>query len=292
MTRPAHRISRPSAAFCIAAASCLATPAASLDGVGRFETTYSVTYSGIELGNFTAATQFNGNRYSIRGNGQFAILEGLLFNWKGTTTTAGSIGDDGAPVPSDFVFDYKSGRKGERLRVNYAGAEVTGVEIVPAWTAEPDIVPVRKAQLVRSLDPLSAVFLLGRTKNGKSDASLCQRTIPVFDGRMRYDLILSHRKTVQVKNEGAARYTGPVVVCRVKYVPISGHKPDHANTVHLAKSPDIEVWLVPLPNASLHVPYAIHMPTLGGGFASVTAIKFSASPGPRRSALDASREAR
>lgn len=290
MTSPAQCAFRPLAALAIAA--CLATPALSLDGIDRFETTYRVTWSGIELGNFTAATQFNGNRYSIRGNGQFALLEGLLFNWKGTTTTAGSIGEDGGPVPSDFVFDYKSGRKGERLRIDYDGADVTGVEIVPAWTPDADVVPVRKAQLARSLDPLSAVFLLGRTKGGKSEASLCQRTIPVFDGRMRYDLVLSHRKTVQVKNEGTARYTGPVVVCRVKYVPISGHKRDDAGTVHLAKSPDIEVWLVPLPNASLHVPYAIHMPTLGGGYASVTATKFSASPGPRRSAFEASRNAR
>jgi hypothetical protein len=279
------------AALAVALTMAAAPGGRAMDGLKTFETTYAVTYSGIDLGRFVAKGRFDGASYSLEGSGQFRVLEGLLFNWTGATASSGAI-DAGGPRPASFIFNQKTGGKSERLRVRYRGQAVTEVDISPEWRPEPGIVPVRKSQLTGSLDPMSAIFLLGRASPGASGAALCQRRIPVFDGRQRFDLVLSHRKTVQVKNEGAARYTGPVVVCQVKYVPISGHFRDHAGTTHLAKSPDIEVWLVPLPRASHYVPYAIHLPTLGGGFASATAISFRASSDPRRAAMDATMEPR
>ena len=47
----------------------------------------------------------------------------------------------------------------------------------------------------------------------------CQRTLPVFDGRLRYDLALAYKRMDKVKAEKG--YAGPVLVCSVDFSPIA-----------------------------------------------------------------------
>ena len=60
----------------------------------------------------------------------------------------------------------------------------------------------------------------------------------------------------------------------MKFVPISGHKPDNAVVQYLSQTDKIEAWLVRLPQTTLYVPYWIGVPTpLGRGGATLTEIK-------------------
>jgi hypothetical protein len=91
--------------------------------------------------------------------------------------------------------------------------------------------------------------------------SSCNRTIPVYDGFTRFDVVLNYSGTKQVKAVG---YTGPVIVCAARYVPISGHRPNRRVTEFMAENKDMEVWLAPLSTARVLVPYKISVATLVG----------------------------
>jgi hypothetical protein len=48
----------------------------------------------------------------------------------------------------------------------------------------------------------------------------CQRTLSIFDGRMRYDLRLAFKRIETVKSQD--RYQGPAVVCAFISRPLPG----------------------------------------------------------------------
>jgi hypothetical protein len=106
------------------------------------------------------------------------------------------------------------------------------------------------------LDPLSAIMLVSNYSNPDP----CDRRLPVFDGKERFDLELSYKGEVKVNEQ---QPSGQPAICRVKYKPIAGHRRDAENS-YLATSDAIEVSLRPVPSANILVPYQITIPTLIG----------------------------
>lgn len=226
----------------------------------RVSAVYRVTLNGLAIGHFRLSTALTGARYSIRGDLRFGLFDGMLFQWNGSTASAGTVGQ-GEPRPTAYGFAYSSGGRSEQLRVTFRDQTVKTVTIQPKTPAPPGAIPVTNAHLTRVLDPMSALFLGARSDDRLGDPNVCRQTVPIFDGRQRYDLVLSYKRTLRVNRPG---YAGPAVVCRVKYVPVSGHVAGDRGTAYLAATNDIEVWLVPLPNSRLYVPYHLHLPTIAG----------------------------
>jgi hypothetical protein len=131
------------------------------------------------------------------------------------------------------------------------------------------VVPVTKEQLQGVLDPVTAMFLYVRSDNPNGDLKVCDHTVPVFDGVQRYDLVLKPKRTVRLQKNASTAYSGFAAVCRVKFIPISGHRMDDPDIRLMSQSNEIEVWLVSLPKSAMYVPYRIVLPTIGG-YASAT----------------------
>src|SRR5262249_9431485 len=112
------------------------------------------------------------------------------------------------------------------------------------------------------LDPLSAglVFVGGNGEVVSQDA--CRRTVPIFDGRQRYDLTLAFKRMDWVKADKG--YEGPVVVCMVVYRPLAGHRPDRPATRTLADWRARDIWFAPIGGTRFLAPFRISMPTLVG----------------------------
>ena len=66
----------------------------------------------------------------------------------------------------------------------------------------------------------------------------------------------------RVKSEKG--YDGPVVVCSVRFQPISGHRPSRSAIKYLMAQRDIEVSLAPVAGTRVLVPYRITVPTALG----------------------------
>ncbi len=255
-----------------------------LAAASRITAVYRVDVGSFNLGNFKLTTTFRGDDYEMRGEGRFTILEGFIYEWRGVTASTGRVTSTG-PEPDMYAINYSNGgKKSERLRMTFDGRAVTGVSIIPRTRPAPRTIPVTKEQLEGVLDPMSGAFLTAKSNNPNGDLNVCNHTLPVFDGRQRFDLVVSPKRTVTVKRTTRAGYGGPAVVCGVKFIPIAGHQPDNPGIRLMAQSNEIEVWLIPVRGTNMYVPYRIVLPTpVGYGTALVTSIHVS---GARRASAE------
>ncbi len=236
----------------------------------RLAAVYAIRFAGIKLGKFEIWSNLNDKSYSMRGKGNLKFITGLIFEIKGGTTSTGAMTKNG-PRPASFTFDFKTKKNAGKLAMMFNGNAVTHVTAQPPFIENPKDIPVTNAHVKDVLDPMSALFFTAKAAKLNADGSICPKRIPVFDGKQRFDLELSHKKTVQVKKRGKGGYRGPAVVCRIKYIPIAGYRPNNKGIKFMMDSDDIEVWLIRVPKKEMYVPYHITIPT-PIGTASITSI--------------------
>ena len=256
----------------------------SLGSANRITAVYRVDLAGFNLGDFRLTTQFRGTDYEMRGEGRFSVLSGLVFDWRGTTASKGRFNGTG-PEPAMYSLNFQGGDKSQQLRMTFDGGAVTQISRVPKKRPNPHVVPITKEQLEGVLDPMTAAFLFARSGNPNGDPKVCDQTIPVFDGEARFNLILKPKRTVKLQKNSSTGYSGFAAVCRVKFIPISGYRPDNPGIKLMEETNEIEVWLVSLPGTEMYVPYRIVLPTLVG-FGYATSTSFQIQRGAKRASLD------
>jgi hypothetical protein len=226
--------------------------------------TYRVDLAAFNLGEFHVNADFSGSRYEMRAKGRFSLVTGMLYEASGKTTSRGEW-SRGGPQPAKFTLSYDNGKKKEQRELRFEDGAVSDITIVPKKKQNPKRrVPVTKEQLEHVLDPLTAAFLSAHSRGTAGDLAVCDQTVPVFDGKQRFDIVLKPKRTDVVGSDAPPALAGSVAVCQVKYVPISGYKRDHAGIKFVSENEDIEVWLTPLPQTSLYIPYRVVMPTAWG----------------------------
>jgi len=254
-----------------------ASRAENAGAASRLQATYEMSLGVFDLGDFRLTANFDGARYTMQANAKFELLKGLLFRGGGTTRSAGVLTDKG-PKPSVFEVSYKGGDKEEERFMRFANGAVSDFSIVPAKRPNPHNVPLDEKQLVNVLDPLSAAFLSIHSDLPPGDPALCRRTVRVFDGQQRFDIVLSPKRTDKLLDGAPSDIPESVAVCRVKYVPVSGYRPDNAGVQFMTKTDDVEVWLASVPQERLYLPYRIVVPTaMGSGSAILTKVKVKSS---------------
>jgi hypothetical protein len=152
---------------------------------------------------------------------------------------------------------------------------VKAVEIFPPFEDKEGRVPVTAANKRNILDPATAALIMAVPEGQPLvGPAACNRTIPVYDGYVRFDVTLHY---VGVRNVAVDGYSGPVSVCALRYMPVSGHKRDSKSTKFMAENRDIEAWLAPIERAHIVVPVHVALMTLAGT-AVIDAIEFSVEP--------------
>lgn len=218
---------------------------------------YKVRFNGFEIGTFEFNASVNGQAYVLTGNAHLSALLGAL-TWKGETRAAGVLTSH-APKPAGYTFDFNGIGKNGSITMSFAGDSITKIAHTPPLPPQPDTVPVRDEHLKGVLDPLTAVMAIARSING----SPCGRKLSIFDGRQRFDLMLTFSREERVVESKPSGQPDTAVVCRVQFIPLGGHKMN-ADTQHMASTDGIELALRPLPSVNLFVPYQITIPTIAG----------------------------
>ncbi len=244
---------------------------------------YKVYFAGMKLGKFKAWVNSSGDRYWIEGKANLAlgfIIRGLFFKLDGTASSSGTL-DAERVLPTGYSLSYESKRSSGRLKMEFEGNVVSQVLSQPPMRLNPDSVQITESDITNVLDPLSAVFAPALSKRGGLDAAICRQQVAIFDGKHRFNLTLSHKRTVQVHKKGRRGYSGPALVCRVMYTPVSGHRPGNKGVVFMRSTRDIEAWFIPVPGSRVYVLYHISIPTLYG-LATATSTVFEVNVSGRR----------
>jgi hypothetical protein len=141
-----------------------------------------------------------------------------------------------------------------------SGGSVQALKVEPPLEDRPDRVPVREGHKRGIVDPVSGLLMPMISRNA-TDPANCNRTIPVFDGGARFDIVLRYAETKQVDKPG---YKGPVIVCNARYVPVAGHRAERTATRFMENNRDMNVWLAPVEAARLLLPLRIEVRTQAG----------------------------
>jgi hypothetical protein len=254
-----RRVARSLAALSLVGAA-LAGADACLAGQGKLEAHYVASLAGIPIGKGIWVVDVIDDQYSATASGKTTGLMRVFAGGMGSAAGRGTV--NGKPVSSSYAATIASDKKTDEVRMAVSSGTVKEFSALPVWPPTPDRVPLTEAHRQGIIDPMSA-WLMPVAGNGdpvKPDA--CHRTLPVFDGRGRFDLILAYKRMDRVRSERG--YAGPVVVCSVQYRPIAGHRPDRPAIKYLMAQRDIEVALAPLASTRILVPYRISVPTALG----------------------------
>ncbi|MEZ5854178.1 MAG: DUF3108 domain-containing protein [Hyphomicrobiaceae bacterium] len=223
----------------------------------KVEATYRIAFNGFDIGSFAFRAAVNGSSYTVESEARISALFGA-FKWSGNSRSAGALAGLQAS-PAGYDFNFEGTGKSGAIKLAFARGGVSNISVVPDQPPAPDTVPIKPDQLRRVLDPLSAVLVMSRT----SGNNICNKRLPIFDGKQRFDLVFSYVRQQPIAEQRPTGQPGVVTVCRVRYVPIGGHRMTN-ETRHMSSTSGIEISLRPIPSAGVHVPYQITIPTVAG----------------------------
>ncbi|MCO6406340.1 DUF3108 domain-containing protein [Aurantimonas endophytica] len=221
----------------------------------RITTSYGMAVIGLPIGKASFDTVIEGGRFSVEGQLSSSGLGSLVSDTGGTSKVSGTVSRRGFAAER-YALDYSSDRKRWSSDVAFSGGRVTSSAVSPKRDKpKPSYVPVAKSQLSSVVDPLSGLMI--RTGDA---ASVCKRTLPLYDGWSRLDLVLSSGGTNTYSMTG---YSGEAVVCNARIRPVSGYDKSSKGLKFL-KDQTIQVWFAPIAQPDTYVPVYARIPTQVG----------------------------
>lgn len=225
----------------------------------QFDARFVLTMSGMAMGKLTWRTQLAPSDYTTSANGGVSGFLSLLVKGEGNVTVKGTI-KDGRPRPASFASAVVSEEGKVNVQIAFDGSRVRDLKVEEP-PLESDRVPIETAHKTGVIDPLSA-FLIPGTSDDPMAREGCNRTLSIFDGRRRYDLTLSFKRTDAIKNDSGKQ--NAVLVCAIKFTAISGHRSSSPLIKFLSEGRDIEVWLVPVTGTRILAPVRLSVASMLG----------------------------
>jgi hypothetical protein len=239
----------------------------------RFDASYTASVARIAIGSVTVTGEFADAQYTMSMNGRAKGVLRVLASGEGVLTARGVI-RDGRPVPASYESKTTSDDDTLDVKMIFNGGNVTELSASPPPPSE-DRVPLSEAHRQNVLDPLTALLIpVGDGGDGLGE-SACQRTLAIFDGRRRYDLKLTFKRSERVKADKG--YAGPVAVCAVTFQPIAGHRPSSPMVKYLGDGREIEIALAPIAGTRLLAPFRLSVANMLGNLV-VQANRFESLP--------------
>jgi hypothetical protein len=250
---------------------------------GRVDARYEVTLSGVPIGRGVWTIDIHDDQYVAVANGKTTGLLRVFASGEGSTAARGYV-NNGQLIPSTYVSSVTTDKKTEAMQITLAGGNVKDYAVDPPTPPHPDRIPLTDAHRRGVTDPMSGSLARVAGTGDPVSPEACNRTVAIFDGRLRYDVRFAYKRMETVKADKG--YEGPAVVCALYFAPIAGYVPSRAAIKYLVAQRDMEAWMVPIAGTRVVVPFRIAIPTpLGMGVLEAT--QFVTTPLPQRASANA-----
>jgi hypothetical protein len=271
----------------IGAAVTAATGALGALPAGAADTAVSASYfisiSGFTVGRADVDVDFSDAGYTASIKGSTRGLVRLVSDAQATLTGSGRIRGSRV-LPANYTLETKDGDFETHVDMAMRGGAIVALDAEPALRDAPDRVPITSQHKQSVLDPVAAfIVALGNSKQVDGD-HVCHRTVPVFDGWQRYDVSLYYKETKTIDGHGDS-YSGDVIVCGARYVPIAGHRTSGESVQYMADNKRLEMWLVPVADTTVLLPYKVVIGTQVGDLV-IGARKFVVSTAERHASAN------
>lgn len=204
---------------------------------------YDVSLTGLKIGDGSLSIDLKNDRYSIGGKGEMAAFGNFVSDGNATVNSSGKLSSSSL-TPDRFDMKATEDGKPNTVSLTLKKGAVESQKIHPAQDRVNERIKVTDDHKRGVVDPLSAI-LFPAPKGLHRDS--CNRTISIYDGRDRYDVVLRYKAKYQKTGGGKKRYSGGVLACKARYKPISGHRPNRKTIQQLAANKSMEVHLAEIP---------------------------------------------
>lgn len=221
-----------------------------------FRTEYNATLIGLPVGTMKINLDVEESSYAIRGSTRVRGVVRLFSDGEGNARAEGGR-PGGGIAPAAFSYRYEEKDDVDTLDMGFSGGRVTAIAPKPKPPGKKRV-PLADEDLVGALDPLSALLV---PVEASAPEAACDRSLPIFDGKTRYDLVLSYARREAVAD--VKGYAGAATVCSVRFVPVSGHRRDGDDIVEWQNASP-ELWLAPLGETGTMFPVRLRASTSWG----------------------------
>ena len=215
----------------------------------------------IYLGGFLFATgnvgaRLDGDQYRLKALLSTAGLPRAFYEAEFKLASEGELA--AAQVrPHSYVSDSWDTHSARKVELAYDGDGMPHLTATPPYKPG-DLSGVMPYQQRDTQDPVSALLV-----PVVASANPCERSIPVFDGRRRYDLKLTFAKEVAMTPHGFSKPL-KVIACNIRYVPVAPIE-RRKFTEMLSKNDGMTVWLAPFDGGRVYMPVRLQLRTPLGG---------------------------
>ena len=253
--RPTFCITGLTAVSLFAAAPC--ATAASPPAETRIAVHYSISMIGVSIGRITWAIDLGAQSYQATASGKASRAVGIFLSGEGRVSTQGIFNADRA-APAFFSSNVIDDGDTTGLRMTFENGNVKALRIDDPPN-KANRIPVGDEHMRNITDPLSAMLIPATLESPPMSPGQCNRTLPIFDGQRRYDLVLTYKRMDRLKLERG--YNGPALVCAVVLHPIAGYRPDSSLVKYVGGRPGLEIWFMPIEGTPIVIPGLLKMPT-------------------------------
>jgi hypothetical protein len=199
--------------------------------------------AGITIGKVDMDATIRDGQYHVVSNLATSGVVNAFWQSEIQATSSGKIVDKNLEPALYDSFDTNHASKKQEVSLTYEPGAAPRLYAMPAYKTNGYEVP--PDQQKNTFDPLSAVMFLTSGVAVSSD-NPCGITMPVFDGRRRYDIDVAKLKDTSINMDNGL-YKGHAVLCSIKYRQLAGFKPNILKQSD--KFPPIQAWIAVFPSA-------------------------------------------
>ena len=168
---------------------------------------YGLRYNGIAVGRLVInSNTATAKTYSLSGSAKVSVLFGA-FNWSGSSSVSGAV-EGGAPAPASYGFEWRQNKKNGTVNIGFKDRIAAPISPSSRRRASPRrVVPLTQAHMAGALDPMSAILMLTKADNRPP----CDRRVGIFDGKQRYDVLLTPKRSTRLPFRPAAARRRPAM---------------------------------------------------------------------------------
>jgi hypothetical protein len=185
----------------------------------EFRAEYRITLNGLPIGRAMLQGSFESAHYRLDGFAKLTGIAGMLFDYSSTAAAAGRV-RAGRLYPSAFSADSSDGRRAMSVRMTLVNNAVRRLRldppVPPHQERHPKHVRITEAHRQGVIDPVTAMVGFGGFDGETFDSGLCKRSLPIFNGRERFDIELDYDGIRTVDSGGPDGYSGPALVCTAR----------------------------------------------------------------------------
>lgn len=177
---------------------------------------YEVYAGGLHVLSSVFEVRLRDQSYNARLGAALVGMPGWFVEWGAEITSGGAI-QGGQLDPARYVLDRVRRGQSQRTMLEFGGDGLIGVTFDPERSDSNALVPIEL--LARSLDPLSGLMSVINTV---TQGGGCDATVPVFDGRRRYDLEFTDLGMDDILPSRKSPFSGEARRCRMQLQPVAG----------------------------------------------------------------------